>query len=95
MFYIFTSINNSFFLKCCEKGSLGKTQIPRKSVAKREQCCEKGDLRCMSSKLQKNFGTFATKKSYLDKEKCLLYARLQVQRLLLFQTSKPRYLRAP
>jgi len=32
-------------MKCCEKGSRGKTRIRRESVARRGQCCEKGVLR--------------------------------------------------
>ena len=34
-------------MKCCEKGSRGKTRIRRESVARRGQCCEKGDLQCI------------------------------------------------
>ena len=34
--------NLSDQVKCCEKGSRGKTQIRKKSVAKKGQCCEKG-----------------------------------------------------
>ena len=45
IFAHFRAENLSDQVKCCEKGSRGKTQIRQKSVAKRGQCCEKGVLR--------------------------------------------------